>query len=192
MENHVTSNDDYGKLLFDKDLLTAIDFTESQRRLDLLVSPSNLGDNFNMRPLSENDYEKGYIDLLAQLTSVGNIHKEKYLKRFREMKECPNTYYIVVIEDTAIKKIVAAASLVLEQKFIHEIALRGRIEEVVVHSAYRGKHFGKLLVECVTLLAKDLGCYKISLDCKEPLLSFYKKFGYKDEGVHYLVNRVYN
>lgn len=45
------------------------------------------------------------------------------LERFREMKECPNTYYIVVIEDTAIKKIVAAASLVLEQKFIHEIAL---------------------------------------------------------------------
>lgn len=39
------------------------------------------------------------------------------------MKECPNTYYIVVIENTDTRKVVAAASLVLEQKFIHEIAM---------------------------------------------------------------------
>ena len=46
-----------------------------------------------------------------------------YLGRFREMKECPNTYYIAVIENTDTRKIVAAASLILEQKFIHEIAM---------------------------------------------------------------------
>ncbi len=45
------------------------------------------------------------------------------LGRFKEMKECPNTYYITVIENTDTRKIVAAASLVLEQKFIHEIAM---------------------------------------------------------------------
>ena len=39
------------------------------------------------------------------------------------MKQCPNTYYIAVIENTDTKKIVAAASLILEQKFIHEIAM---------------------------------------------------------------------
>lgn len=39
------------------------------------------------------------------------------------MKECPKTYYIVVIENVDTNRLVAAASLILEQKFIHEIAL---------------------------------------------------------------------
>ncbi|XP_028398780.1 glucosamine 6-phosphate N-acetyltransferase-like [Dendronephthya gigantea] len=180
------------QFLFDEKLLKSINFDDSQKRLDISVSPSNLGENFIMRPLSLHDYCKGYIELLAQLTKVGDITEEKYGKRFREMKECPNTYYIAVIENTKEGKIVAAASLVLEQKFIHEIAMRGRIEEVVVHTKCRGKHFGKVLVESLTLLAKNLGCYKISLDCNEALVPYYNKFGYKKEDVHFLVNRFYN
>ena len=43
--------------------------------------------------------------------------------RFSGMKECTNTYYIIVIENVETKKLVAAASLILEQKFIHEIAM---------------------------------------------------------------------
>ncbi|CAB3980558.1 Glucosamine 6-phosphate N-acetyltransferase [Paramuricea clavata] len=190
-ENHITS-DECCQFLFDEKLLKSINFDESQKRLDISVSPSKLGENFVMRPLSVGDYDKGYIDLLAQLTKVGDITEEKYQRRFREMKECPNTYYIAVIENTDTRKIVAAASLILEQKFIHEIAMRGRIEEVVVHTEYRGKHFGKVLVESLTLLGGKLGCYKISLDCKEPLIPYYSKFGYKKEDVHYLVNRIYH
>lgn len=52
--------------------------------------------------------------------------------------------------------------------------------------------FSFRLVESLTLLAGKLGCYKISLDCKEQLIDYYGKFGYKKEDVHYLVNRIYN
>lgn len=146
-----------------------------------------------MRPLSSGDYEKGYIELLSQLTKVGDITEEMYLRRFNGMKECPNTYYIIVIENVETKKLVAAASLILEQKFIHEIAMRGKIEEVVVHSECRGKHFGKVLVETLALVGENLGCYKISLDCKEQLISYYNNFGFKQEdGIHYLTKRIYN
>ena len=54
-------------------------------------------------------------------------------------------------------------------------------------------HSTSSLVETQALLAETLGCYKISLDCKEQLIPFYGKFGFKmEDGIHYLVKRVYN
>ena len=37
------------------------------------------------------------------------------------------------------------------------------------------------IVLTVTLLAKHLGCYKMTLDCKDHLIPFYKSIGYKIE-----------
>lgn len=48
--------------------------------------------------------------------------------RFRKMKACADSYYIVVIEDTTLGQIVGSASLVKEQKFIHHAtAVSGRL-----------------------------------------------------------------
>jgi hypothetical protein len=46
------------------------------------------------------------------------------------MKECPNTYYVTVIEDTATSQIVASATLVVEQKFIHHCAM---VSSTLIH-----------------------------------------------------------
>mgnify|MGYP006952276524 FL=1 len=35
------------------------------------------------------------------------------------MKECANTYFVTVIEDLNTNKIIGAATLVVEHKFIH-------------------------------------------------------------------------
>lgn len=53
-------------------------------------------------------------------------------------------YYVTVVEDTRIGEIIGAATLVLEHKFIHDCATRGRLEDVVVNDTYRGKQLGKL------------------------------------------------
>ena len=39
------------------------------------------------------------------------------------MRSCPGTYYIIVVEDTELVKIVACGTLFVEQKFMHEIAI---------------------------------------------------------------------
>jgi len=44
-------------------------------------------------------------------------------ERFCRMKQCPDTYFITVIEDLETSRIVGAATLIAEQKFIHNAAM---------------------------------------------------------------------
>lgn len=97
------------------------------------------------------------------------------------MKACPNTYYVTIVEDESTGAVIAAASLVTEMKFIRNTALRGRLEDVVVSDEYRGRQLGKLVVQTVLLLAERLGCYKITLDCKDSLIKFYGSNGFQQE-----------
>lgn len=60
------------------------------------------------------------------------------------MKNCRDSYYVVVVEDLNKSRIAGSATLVVEQKFIHNTGTRGRIEDVVVSDDYRGKQLGKL------------------------------------------------
>lgn len=55
---------------------------------------------------------------------------------------------------------------------------RGRLEDVVVNSTYRGQQLGKILVMAVTQLSRQLKCYKLSLDCKDKLIPFYESLGF--------------
>ncbi|XP_038066678.1 glucosamine 6-phosphate N-acetyltransferase-like [Patiria miniata] len=176
-------------LMFDKSLLSRIDFEErSKAKFHPAASPSNPGDSLVLRPLSTADFERGYCQLLSGLTIVGEVTPEKYLATFNAMKET-GIYYATVVEDTSRNLIVATATLILEQKFIHECALRGRIEEVVVNKDYRGQQLGKLLMSVLTLLSQDLGCYKTTLECAESNIPFYEKFGYVKDKEVYMQNR---
>ena len=53
-------------------------------------------------------------------------------------------YYITVIEDNRTKTIIATSTLFTEMKLIHQCAMRGRLEDVVVNDSYRGRHLGKM------------------------------------------------
>ena len=87
--------------LFDPDILTKVDISESKSNLPREITPLSPGQGLRLRPLSIQDYDKGYIDLLSGLTKVGEVSKQMYEAQFRSMKESNNTYYIAVIEDIA-------------------------------------------------------------------------------------------
>ncbi|UJR33519.1 hypothetical protein I4U23_020964 [Adineta vaga] len=179
---HSKSNGDHkDEYLFNKNLLQSV-FKQYALKDSKLID--NIYDNkYLLRPLAITDYEHSFIELLRQLTDCGTITCDDYRKRFHQMKQCSNTYYVLVIEDINLdREIVGTATLVCERKFIRQLGIRGRIEDVVVHDRCRGQQLGKLMIDLLTQFARDkCDCYKISLECKDHLVGFYQQFGYNHE-----------
>ena len=134
--------------------------------------------NFTIRPLCKEDYDKNYLSMLAQLTSVGDITREQFNQRFDDMVSTRDTYRITVIEDTNTGDLITCGTIFIEKKYIHQMAERGHIEDIVVDERYRGMKLGKLIIEVLTFVGKKCGCYKISLDCDSKNVPFYEKCGY--------------
>jgi len=132
---------------------------------------------FKFRKLEGSDYHKNYLELLSQLTQVGQIKPDEFANIFSKIQS-----QIWVIEDTLTNKIVASASIFLEQKFIHDGGIVAHLEDVVVDQYYRGAQLGKKLIDNVVEIAKNSGAYKIIADCKPELVSFYSKNGFEKRG----------
>ncbi|CAF1254941.1 unnamed protein product [Adineta steineri] len=178
----IQSNGDHkNEYLFDKNLLQSI-FKEYSLK-DVKLQDNIYDNKYLIRPLIISDYDHGFIELLRQLTDCGTVTYDDFKKRFNQMKQSPNTYHILVIEDiNNDKQIVGTATLVCEKKFIRQLGIRGRIEDVCVHDRCRGQQLGKLLINLLTQFAREkCDCYKISLECKDHLVTFYQQFGYNHE-----------
>ena len=132
---------------------------------------------FIFRKLEESDYHKNYLQLLSQLTQVEHITPEEFSNILAKIQS-----QIWVFEDTAVNKIVASASIFLEQKFIHGGGIVAHLEDVVVDQSYRGNQLGQKLIASIVEIAKNSGAYKIIADCKTELLSFYSKNGFEKRG----------
>ncbi|XP_069773115.1 glucosamine 6-phosphate N-acetyltransferase isoform X3 [Narcine bancroftii] len=139
--------------LFDPTLLSELDWSQNMVKFLPEVSPMNPGDGLILRPLCTADFNRGLFKVLAQLTKVGEVEPEIFIKKFERMKQTGD-YYNIVIEDTHVGQIIATATLIIEHKFIHTCAKRGRIEEVIVSDEHRGKQLGKLLVTVLSYQKK--------------------------------------
>lgn len=173
-----TENEDF---LFDQTSMENV--LKSYSSEDPKLSGNIYNDRFLIRPLSVNDFHRGYIDLLRQLTECGTITFPAFKEQFQRMKKSSDTYYTFVVEDFRTdNQIVGSATLVCEKKFIRQLANRGRVEDVVIHDRARGQQLGKLLITLITRFARDhCACYKVSLECKDDLVKFYQQFSYRHE-----------
>ncbi|KAI8052293.1 acyl-CoA N-acyltransferase [Syncephalis plumigaleata] len=116
---------------------------------------------YEMRPLSVDDYEKGYLTCLEQLAEVGPITREQFTFTKMRNQDCS---LIIVIEDVRTHTIVATGTLVIEQKFLRGCSSAGHIEDIVVDAQQRGTGFGAR-------------CYKVLLNCEEHNVGFYERCG---------------
>ncbi|XP_033019190.1 glucosamine 6-phosphate N-acetyltransferase isoform X1 [Lacerta agilis] len=177
--------------LYDPHLLRELDWSQNTVTFSPAISPAEPGSGLVLRPLCIADINKGFLKVLGQLTETGIVSPEEFIKTFEHMKSSGD-YYITVVEDTILGEIVATATLVIEHKFTHSCAKRGRIEDVVVTEECRGKQLGKLLMSTLTLLSKRLNCYKITLECQPKNVAFYEKFGYSVSEENYMYQRFFN
>jgi len=167
--------------MYPLELLKDVDLETCSATFNPKITMENPGEGLKVRPLSRQDYDRGFLQLLGELTSVGDISRDAWDTRFDLMKNGNQTYFITVVEDTALNKIIGATTLVVEKKFIHECGSVGRVEDVVVSNEYRGRQLGKLVVGVMQPLAKKLGCYKVTLNCTDGMVKYYSGLGYKME-----------
>lgn len=148
-----------------------------------------LSSELMIRRLAADDYSKGHVELMGELTDAGPVTQSEWTERYNGIAALSSVYHIYVIEDTTTHRLVGSATMMIELKFIHRISHIAHIEDVVVSKQTRGKNCGirsvdmlntrypcrstialtasspLSLVGFLTDLARSLGCYKVILDC---------------------------
>ena len=129
-----------------------------------------------IRKLQRKDIYNGFLLSLDSLRKSSDIKPKKANMIFKKISKNSDLMIYVAIED---KKVIGAASVLIEQKFIHNGGKVGHIEDVAVRKEFQGKGVGQRLVNGLLQYAKKRGCYKTILDCSDDLIPFYENLGFK-------------
>ena len=131
-----------------------------------------------IREIQELDLEKGFLECLDNLKIASGLENDTAKTILKKILDDYN--HIIHIAELD-GKIVGSTTLLIEQKFIHNGGLVGHIEDVVVREGFERKQIGRDIVESLLDVAKNRGCYKTILDCKDDVKEFYEKIGFKHE-----------
>ena len=134
--------------------------------------------DIKIRDIVESDIDNGFLESLDNLRTVSNLNKETAKEILKKI--IANSDHIIKVAEID-GKIVGSTTLLIEQKFIHEGGKVGHIEDVVVSKEFEGRGIGMKLVVSLLEKAKMMNCYKTILDCKEDLIPFYERIGFKKE-----------
>ena len=132
--------------------------------------------DLHFRNIEKKDLEQVFV-LLNQLKEmdVSKIDNEKVWNDF--ITNSSSNSIVGIYDD----KVVAYGSVVVENKVRGEVA--GHIEDIVVDTEVRGKMIGVSLIKELVKVAKNKGCYRITLFCKESLINFYSRNGFEVNNV---------
>lgn len=129
-----------------------------------------------IRKIQKKDLSNGFLHSLDSLRNTSDMNPRKSWAIFDKISKTPNEVIYVAVIDS---KIIGAASIIIEQKFIHNGGKVGHIEDVVVAKEFQGKGIGQKIVRSLLEYAQKQDCYKTILDCTDDLIPFYKKLGFK-------------
>jgi glucosamine-phosphate N-acetyltransferase len=134
-----------------------------------------------IRELKESDFID-YIDLLKQLTQIGETSEEKF-KQFVSEQDHRQRTLVLEIDG----KIRGCLTILIETKIARSHSKVMHIEDVVTHSDWRGKGISRKLIDRAKEISKELGCYKIILNCSDENLAFYQHLGFekKENGMDF-------
>tara|TARA_B110001454_G_C12582618_1_gene376765 strand:+ start:328 stop:762 length:435 start_codon:yes stop_codon:yes gene_type:complete len=134
--------------------------------------------DIKIREIVESDLDNGFLVSLDNLRKASNMDREIAMSILKKIISNPN-HIIHVAEIDG--RIVGSTTLLIEQKFIHDGGFVGHIEDVVVEKEFEGRGIGMKLVISLLEKAEEMNCYKTILDCKEELIPFYERIGFKKE-----------
>jgi glucosamine-phosphate N-acetyltransferase len=130
------------------------------------------------RQLNSNDYDSNYFQVLSQLSVVDK--KSITLDQWNQfISQLNNNHQIYVLVDLSNNNIIASGTLLIENKIIHNMGKVAHIEDIVTDNKFRGKGYGKMMIEYLIEKAKEHQVYKIILNCSDDNIKFYEKCGFE-------------
>lgn len=138
-------------------------------------------ERYTIRPLSFSDFNRGYHELMSQLTVVEDITRKKFAN-FCQYLDMAIYHDVYVIHDKKTDKIIGSATLLVEPKFIHGCAKLAHIEDVVIDEEHKKMGLGSWLLSYIIEQARTHHCYKIRLISRDQVTRFYERLGFvKDQ-----------
>ena len=131
------------------------------------------------RKLYKSDYEE-YIKLITEFRPVNNHITKETFENIYDIIFKNSIIFVIEIDN----KLVASGKLLIEQKFIHNLAKYGYIEDIIVSKENRNNGLGKKIVKYIVDYCKENKFYKITLTCDEKLVNFYKKNNFEVYQIH--------
>jgi ribosomal protein S18 acetylase RimI-like enzyme len=144
--------------------------------------------NINVRKAIRDDLE-GILQLYAEPDiDNGNVLDLPGAESvFDKMQLYPNYFLYVAAID---KQIVGSFALLIMDNLAHMGAPSAVVEDVVVHSKWRGRGIGRLMIRYAMEKAREEKCYKLSLSCsinRDRAHKFYESLGFEKHGYSFLV-----
>jgi glucosamine-phosphate N-acetyltransferase len=120
-----------------------------------------------IRPLAATDYKRGHLAVLSVLTVVTDPGEVAWRAQFNTMRSAPSTYYSLVILNKTSDQIVGVGTVVIERKFLRGLGTVGHIEDIAVDKNQQGKKLGLRIIQALTHISENVGCYKTILNCSD-------------------------
>lgn len=135
-----------------------------------------------IRPVQRGDLHRGFFDLLSQLTEAPALSKDAFAAYVARVDASPDQAVLVAERsgaEHASAPLLGTAAVLVEHKAVRGGGRVGHVEDVVVDGAARGASLGKALIVELVGFCRDLGCYKVILDCAEGNAAFYERCGFE-------------
>lgn len=132
----------------------------------------------------------GILDCLEVLSDVTFTNWQNIEKAFDDREASGNIITLVVVSEsihshygnTLDDYIMGTASLFIQRKLSHDGKCVAIIEDVAVRRECQGLGIGKWLIESCIDYARNVGCYKVILNCEKHNEDFYAKFNFQSNG----------
>ncbi len=141
-----------------------------------------------LKPLYGPYLTQDYIDTLSALSPVG-LEPSKISDIYRRRLQHGIKTFIAVTTDGTKERVVATATLLIEERFAYGGSFAGYIEDVAVHPLWQRRNIGLRLVSYVVEQAWKLDCRKVTLNCKPDLVPFYERIGFKPSDIFLRINK---
>lgn len=130
------------------------------------------------RPLLLSDYYFDFLKLsniLSNLETPRNNYPTYYEFKDTWLSIANNKDHKIFLLIGENNQILGTGSIIFEKKIIHN-SFCGHIENIIISKSHQNLGLGTKIINYLIDYANQRNCYKVILNCKSDLESFYKKF----------------